>query len=295
MDLFVHTLVSGLVQFALAVLIAFVWWWFSARQQRRFTQWIGLTKIKGGTKTFSFMLLTLLILFGCGWLVIQVIPSTYTYTASTQFGGLGWAALPSVLVHALLNTSGWEEIFFRGLLLKRLMGKCGLFVANALQAVLFGLMHGVPLFLMTGMSVVQAAVITLFTGLAGWCMGYMNEKHAQDLKHEHDLQRYGRIGASHHVAGWERSSGVRRLRHVGTQAQTWFTRHAYIGGCYYHFRKNKEAGWLEPSATGFMRIEPEPCGGGVRVPFGARDTRRINPGLGGIGIEPGMGAIVKRD
>ena len=161
MDLFVHTLVSGLVQFALAVLIAFVWWWFSARHQRRFTQWIGL------------------ILFGCGWLVIQVIPSTYTYTASTQFGGLGWAALPSVLVHALLNTSGWEEIFFRGLLLKRLMGKCGLLVANALQAVLFGLMHGVPLFLMTGMSVVQAAVITLFTGLAGWCMGYMNEKHAQ--------------------------------------------------------------------------------------------------------------------
>ena len=164
MDLFVHTLVSGLVQFALAVLIAFVWWWFSARHQRRFTQWIGLTKIKGGTKTFSFMLLTLLILFGCGWLVIQVIPSTYTYTASTQFGGLGWAALPSVLVHALLNTSGWEEIFFRGLLLKRLMGKCGLFVANALQAVLFGLMHGVPLFLMTGMSVVKAAVNTQFTG-----------------------------------------------------------------------------------------------------------------------------------
>lgn len=66
-----------------------------------------------------------------------------------------------------------------GLLLKRLMGKCGLLVANTLQAVLFGLMHGVPLFLMTGMSVVQAAVITLFTGLAGWCMGYMNEKHAQ--------------------------------------------------------------------------------------------------------------------
>lgn len=179
MDLFVHTLVSGLVQFALAVLIAFVWWWFSARHQRRFTQWIGLTRIVGGMKTFSLMLLTLLILFGCGWLVIQVMPSTYTYTASTQFGGLGWAALPSVLVHALLNTSGWEEIFFRGLLLKRLMGKCGLLVANALQAILFGLMHGVPLFLMTGMSVVQAAVITLFTGLAGWCMGYMNEKHAQ--------------------------------------------------------------------------------------------------------------------
>ena len=59
--------------------------------------------------------------------------------------------------------------------------------------------------------------------------------------------------------------------------------------------KEKLQDSLEPSATGFMRIEPEPCGGGVRVPFGARDTRRINPGLGGIGIEPGMGAIVKRD
>ncbi len=179
MDLFVHTLVSGLVQFALAVLIAFVWWWFSARHQRRFTQWIGLTRIMGGMKTFLLMLLTLLILLGCGWLVIQVMPSTYTYTASTQFGGLGWAALPSVLVHALLNTSGWEEIFFRGLLLKRLMDKCGLLVANTLQAVLFGLMHGVPLLFMTGMSVVQASIITLFTGLAGWCMGYMNERHAQ--------------------------------------------------------------------------------------------------------------------
>lgn len=320
MDLFVHTLVSGLVQFALAVLIAFVWWWFSARHQRRFTQWIGLTKIKGGTKTFSFMLLTLLILFGCGWLVIQVIPSTYTYTASTQFGGLGWAALPSVLVHALLNTSGWEEIFFRGLLLKRLMGKCGLLVANALQAVLFGSYAWCPFVSHDGNECRSGCRHHPVHRIGGLVHGVYERKacarvHLPELdgayavqcgvgnairlqhalKHEHDLQRYGRIGASHHVAGWERSSGVRRLRHVGTQAQTWFTRHAYIGGCYYHFRKNKEAGWLEPSATGFMRIEPEPCGGGVRVPFGARDTRRINPGLGGIGIEPGMGAIVKRD
>ena len=97
--------------------------------------------------------------------------------ATSEFSGLGAAAIPAVLIYAILNTSLPEEIVFRGFLLKRISAKFGFHAGNIVQAVIFGIMHGVMFFSYTG--VVKAIVITLFTGVIGWLMGFVNEKKAE--------------------------------------------------------------------------------------------------------------------
>lgn len=177
MTLFIRTLFSGVLQFSFILLIAFLWWWLSARRQQRFTQWIGLTAVKGGMRTFLLAVFTLIILFTGSTLILKFLP--HLNTATTQFEALGWAAIPSIIVYSSLNTSCWEEIFFRSLLLKRVMKKCGFVIANIFQATLFGLMHGIPMYFMLRLTIPHALLITLITGLGGWLMGYMNEKSSQ--------------------------------------------------------------------------------------------------------------------
>ena len=97
-------------------------------------------------------------------------------TATSEFSGLGVKAIPAILIYACFNTAFPEEILFRGLLLKRIANKAGFAIGNMVQAVLFGFMHGVLFF--TSVGIIKAFLITLFTGLIGWFMGFINEKKA---------------------------------------------------------------------------------------------------------------------
>ena len=49
-------------------------------------------------------------------------------------------------------------------------------MANAIQALLFGLLHGVMFLPFVG--IVKAVIIILFTTAIAWFMGYINEKKA---------------------------------------------------------------------------------------------------------------------
>ncbi|MDE6798647.1 MAG: CPBP family intramembrane metalloprotease, partial [Ruminococcus sp.] len=95
-------------------------------------------------------------------------------TSTSVFSGLGIKALPAILVYAIFNTSFPEEILFRGFLLKRLSNKFGFVTGNTIQSILFGLMHGVMFFSLTG--ILKAILIIVFTGGIAWCIGYVNEK-----------------------------------------------------------------------------------------------------------------------
>ena len=97
-------------------------------------------------------------------------------SATSDFNGLGMKALPAIIIYAILNTALPEEIVFRGFLLKRISNRFGFAVGNAVQAVIFGLMHGIMFFSMVG--VMKAVLITLFTGIIAWLMGFANEKRA---------------------------------------------------------------------------------------------------------------------
>jgi membrane protease YdiL (CAAX protease family) len=97
-------------------------------------------------------------------------------TATSDFSGLGFAAIPAILVYAAFNTALPEEILFRGFLLKRMQNKLRFPVANGIQALLFGLLHAVMFFNLVG--AVKTVIILAFTTVIAWFMGYVNEKNA---------------------------------------------------------------------------------------------------------------------
>ncbi len=174
MQLFIGELISGAVQILLFSAIPFISWLTSARKRQGFFDWIGLKKPrfeKGFTRAF---ILIILAFFALSALILLITRDVET--ATSQFTGLGFFALPSALVYAFLTTALSEEILFRGFLLKRLSGRLGFTAGNILQAVIFGLLHGAMFFGAAG--AIKSAFIAVFTGSIGWFIGYINERKA---------------------------------------------------------------------------------------------------------------------
>lgn len=172
MNLFINKVISSILQIILFAIIPFIWWFITARKQQSFPKWIGLKKIEGGKKTVIAIILVSVAFLASGVLTLYVVRGMET--ATSEFTGLGAAALPAIVVYAAFNTAFSEELLFRGFLLKRLSNKFGFNIANFIQAFLFGLLHGVMFFTLVGAA--KAVLIIAFTGAIAWFMGYVNEK-----------------------------------------------------------------------------------------------------------------------
>ena len=176
MSMLIQGLIDSAIQIVLFTLIPFIWWLVTARKKMNFFEWIGLKKIKNAKENKTILWIIGAILAFLGLAVFMLLSVRGVEMATSKFAGLGLAAIPAILVYAVLNTSLPEEIVFRGFLLKRVSNKFGFAAGNLVQSIAFGLMHGVMLFGTTG--IVKAVLITLFTGSIGWLMGYINEKKA---------------------------------------------------------------------------------------------------------------------
>lgn len=176
MDLFIQKILNSIIEILLFALIPFVWWCITARKKVGFFQWIGLKRISSSkeNKTALWIAGTAVVFMAVSVFILYTVKGVET--ATSEFSGLGINALPAILVYAVLNTSFPEELLFRGFLLKRLSNKFGFSIGNAVQSVLFGLLHGVMFFTLTGIP--QALLIIVFTGGIAWCMGYVNEQKA---------------------------------------------------------------------------------------------------------------------
>lgn len=174
MNLFVSKVMSSVLQIILFMIVPFIWWLVTARKKQKFMEWIGLKKIEGGTKTLMATLLVAVAFLFAGVLTLYAIGNVKTTTS--EFAGLGGVAIPAIIIYAAFNTAFPEELLFRGFLLKRLENKLGFNIANAIQALLFGLLHGAMYFSLVG--VIKAILIIAFTGVIAWFMGYINEKYS---------------------------------------------------------------------------------------------------------------------
>lgn len=173
--LFVNKIINSIIQIFLFALIPFVWWIISARKQQSFTQWIGLKKYNVQKKKVGVWIAGISLAFiPVGVFTLYIIQDVET--ATSEFTGMGVRAVPAILIYAIFHTAFPEELLFRGFLLKRLTCKFGFTVANAVQAFLFGLLHGIMFFAMVGM--IKAILLIFFTGTIAWFMGYINEKKA---------------------------------------------------------------------------------------------------------------------
>lgn len=164
------------MQIVLFALIPFIWWLVTAKKEISFAQWIGMKKVERENRkdaakmivctTIAFVLLSVFILY--------MLKGTETATA--DFRGKGAAAFPAAFIYAFFNTAFPEEILFRGFLLKRLKNKFGFGIANVMQSILFGVLHGVMFFSLVG--IIKTLIVIVFTGAIAWLMGYANEEKA---------------------------------------------------------------------------------------------------------------------
>lgn len=174
MNLLINKIVSSILQIILFGSIPFAWWFVTARKRQKFAEWIGLKKVQGGKKTLIGIVVVSIVFIVSGSLTLYAIRGIET--ATSEFTGLGVAAIPAIVIYAAFNTAFPEELLFRGFIFKRLENKFGFNIANFIQALLFGLLHGAMFFVLVG--VLKAIIIILFTGAIAWFMGYINEKNA---------------------------------------------------------------------------------------------------------------------
>ena len=98
--------------------------------------------------------------------------------AGSQFAGEGLKAIPAVFFYAFLRTALSEEILFRGFVLRLIRNKAGFTAGNTVQALLFGLVHGIPFGIITN-SILAFVLLTMLPGLFGWYQGWLNEKQCE--------------------------------------------------------------------------------------------------------------------
>lgn len=177
MTIFISEAVSSIIQIFLFSLIPFFWWLITARKNCGFFGWLGLKKIN--RERFPKLLFGMAVTVLGFWLAGQF--SLYALkdvpTAASAFAGLKMKGIPAVIIYAFFHTALSEEILFRGFLLKRIAAKFGFQAGNAVQALLFGLLHGAMF--VAGAGYLKAFLLILFTGAIAWVMGYINEKKAE--------------------------------------------------------------------------------------------------------------------
>lgn len=171
-----NKIISSIVEIVFISLVPFIWWLVTVRKKEKFLKWIGIKGIKKENRKAAWISIFVISLLFLPASVYTLYIIKDIETAAAEFKGLGVSALLPALIYAIFNTSLPEEIFFRGFLLKRLSHKVGFRIANIIQSSLFGLLHGILFFGLTG--ILKAIIIILLTGASAFAMGYVNEKKA---------------------------------------------------------------------------------------------------------------------
>ena len=171
-----NELIGAVVQVLLFALVPLIFWFVTARNKGSFCTWIGLEKpeCKEPWKAVLLTGIVALLYIGAMAMCVRILPEGIT-TAGSMYAGQGISALPSLFFYAFLRTALSEELLFRGFILKRVQDIKGFSVGNTVQALLFGLMHGIPFGIVTR-SISALFLLTLIPGLFGWYEGWLNEK-----------------------------------------------------------------------------------------------------------------------
>lgn len=173
------TFISSFVQLGIALLIPAIWWAVTTKRRLEFATWIGLyvpTWKIGPVQRVSQKQLGIALV--C-WVAVslaslRIASSVWGALATSRFMGAGLLAVVPILLYAFIQTGLAEELFFRGFLAKRLCASLGFSRGNAIQAVIFALLH--LLLFINYLPVLSLVAITVLTGINGWIMGWLNEQ-----------------------------------------------------------------------------------------------------------------------
>lgn len=91
-----------------------------------------------------------------------------------EYSSLGTTAFVPILIYSIFQSGLSEKLLFRGFILKVGEQKIGFKYDNSIQAFIFGMLHGIILF--EHLNVYVVWLIIFFSAIAGWLMGFINEK-----------------------------------------------------------------------------------------------------------------------
>ncbi len=174
--------VNTLFQLGVVLTLSLIAWLIFARKRSSFRSWIGLIL---PTRRSMVLTLGLFLLWSVASSMAFLVPEFTALagqdgTVAGKIGqvGFGPTAIALILMMAIFKTALSEEIFFRGLIGKRLINGFGFWTGNTIQAAIFGAIH-LLIFAIPGgpeFTPVLGALFFLLPGAAGWLMGFANEK-----------------------------------------------------------------------------------------------------------------------
>jgi len=175
------TIATALFQVGAALLIARLLYSFSRDRSLGLLKWVGLRS----TTLKSLVAASVLLIAGINIVFVGplVIPDMHNFLSENSAHLLATridstALLLSIFaIESLLLTSLSEEIFFRGLLGKRLISRLGFGVGNSIQASLFGAIHvSSPFQKLEDPSFQLIAFSFLWPTSFSWLVGWINER-----------------------------------------------------------------------------------------------------------------------
>lgn len=178
----ISAFINAFIQLAVALLIAWLPWLIFARKRSGFRQWIGLI---APTATSMVWALALCAVWQVVTIAVYFLPAFTelaagegTVAGTVRANGFSTETIVLIAILALIKTGLTEEIVFRGLIGKRLINAFGFWIGNTAQAVIFGAIH-LAIFLIPGgpeFTWLLGGLILAIPGMAGWMMGFANEK-----------------------------------------------------------------------------------------------------------------------
>ena len=174
--------VNSAVQLAVVLVIAFIVWAVFGRKVAGFFEWVGLklpTPGSMGTALLVFLIWGAVSAALYFWPELRESAAGDNTVAGTlKEQGFSLEIIGVIALLAGVKTALTEEIFFRGLIAKRLINGLGFWAGNTLHALLFGGIH-LLIFIVPGgpdFTLPLGAAILLIPGIAGWLMAYVNER-----------------------------------------------------------------------------------------------------------------------
>jgi membrane protease YdiL (CAAX protease family) len=174
----VQEIVNTIVQLLLVTLIPFIVYLVKHKTTKGFLAYVGLYTInRRNVFLYSglFTIITFILMVGPMILFMRsgALDSDLFVQDALKQQGLNLQSLITLFIMALFKTSLSEEIFFRGFIGKRLITKFGFNTGNSMQAVLFGLVHGIAGF---QIGLINLLILVASTAMVGYLLGYLVEK-----------------------------------------------------------------------------------------------------------------------
>lgn len=171
-------LVGAVLQVGVVLIVCLVAWLLFGRRKASFRTWLGLTGAPP-------LLLLLCLVFGAAgaWLLLQapgvaaLASGPGTVIAASTLNGVTAGAIVVLVVGAVFKTAFAEELFFRGLIGKRLYAGMGFWPGNLVQALLFGAVH-LPLLLLPDAPRQTVLLMIGFVTALALVSGWLNERRA---------------------------------------------------------------------------------------------------------------------